>query len=667
MTTRTVPKSFPLLRERDYFTYRIARAPLIKNLAHAQNYLWAKAYRLYSTMAYEGNGNRHAVGEATTDAAPDGTQAVCVASFLCPPNWGASQRVKVQGRGVMSFGAGTFTASIWVGVYELDGTSASVYVKPANVTVAGTADWVVTVAVPGDRDVQIRVFILFQQTSGASVSPNNRYELKCISARYETGNATELGGDAPFINWKALSHDAAGNDLALSSGLLVDLVRDINGLYASRPPELCQSWLGDAWANTNVFTEVGRYTVWIPPKVTSVAGYLQCFCTHGGAGNEVRILLNGVVVQTFAALLAGNSEQIVTAFAVTPGAEAVITVEARSTAAGANWGTIVHGVWMYEEGVTLGLPVGTAVPASYQPLDEDELLADKPIVADLSGAVRAGIRKLLENNTWLARHRLRWLVGDWRHRVYKRVDSITMGFTGTEADPQWDWTPGPLSPHNTGRPRNITIRGDNATADGGGGVGGNGTDGIGGWPYGYSIAGADFVAGAYQHNFWPSSNDYYRHGRRVGRWRTNAGTGTAAIRSELGARARMLARGRRVRPTLHQTNWTDTRGPVAIEQYFLKQGRFALINVGSEALQIFVTGLNDGLASDLLPLWYGPRGQLYSNLGDVFDCVGRLLPPVLPSWIVGNDRLEGEMFEMELLSACIMDEPLNSTQLAALP
>ena len=79
------------------------------------------------------------------------------------------------------------------------------------------------------------------------------------------------------------------------------------------------------------------------------------------------------------------------------------------------------------------------------------------------------MKHLFANLLWLAKHRLRHLVADWRHRTLKRItgeDGMTASFPGSF----WDWTPPGLgpTPNLPGRaPKNITVRGDPRSTTGG--------------------------------------------------------------------------------------------------------------------------------------------------------------------------------------------------------
>lgn len=669
---RVIPAALPALRERNAYSRQLARGQLMRDISRAQNYIWARAYRVYANSAYEGNGSaRLSPGHSflyvgpddfthlADEPTPDGQYPfmTCMASFACPPNWGPSNLLKVQGRSTLANTEGD-PGIVYVGVYELDGTALNIWAFD-DYTADGANEWAVNINVPRDRTTQVRVFLAGDFPNAESLAT---HELIFISARYNLPTAADIGGDTPIIGWKALYSDTAGAvDDPFSSAVLVNLIRDTNSLLSMRPPEICQSYIGRNYVSDagGSYEEVGRYKVYIPPLVTDLAGRLVIYCTHGGTGNAVRVLVNGVEVAEYVDLPTGETDQTVSGFVVTPGAEAIITVEAATTAAGADWGTMVLGVAFWEEAVDLALPGGMSVPASYQPLDEQFLTVDKAIVAELNGTAVAGLRKLLENNTWLARHRLRWLVGDWRHRALKRIDTEALDGGAVSTNPYigWDWTRGPMNvEHRLYHPKNITIIGNDTTLDEGGFEATDDKDGIGAFPFGYSTDGGTVLSS------WPISQEYRRHGRRVGRYRTDAGTDTQAISIQDDARIRWLARGRRLEPAIPLAFDGGTQGPKVEDVSFIDQGYFA---IGELVLRVISGGrlLASGRAADSEARWYGPGIATHDSVGESFNVVGRC---PLRVGAETTNVLEGMLFEMELQSSLIMDDPLPQSTLDAL-
>lgn len=650
---RTIPKAMPTLRAENYFTRRSARAELVLRLAQAQNYLWAHGERIYGNGAYEGNGNKleYGVNDPAQEQMPNGAQGLCLLSFFCPPNWGASQRLKVQGRTAQVAGdAGSPNTTIVAALYELDGTliTGSVQSTSFDKPITVTANWVLNLSHPGNRPVQCRVWMGFTGTHAGDSATTS-----FVSARFQTGNTAEIGGDDVQATWQPTAH-FFDVDMPLSSALLVRLVENTNVLYALRPPELCQSWLGNNYANTATFAEVGRYVCWVGPRVSQLKGKLNVYCTHGGVGNEVQVLVDGVVVQTFTALPAGESNLDVNAFAPTSsGAENTLTIEARSTAAGADWGTIVHGVYFWEESVDLALPAGTAVPAAYQPLDEEALKPDDRIVAKLNGTRRAGVYYLLQNDTWLARHRLRWLVGDWRHRALKRAREESAG----KVQQSVDWTRG--AEERTDQlyhPKNITVRGDNVTADGTGSAAHDAQDGFGKWQYGL----ADVENSGGNIDVFPTAQIYRRHGRRL--WKTwlVKPTGMSSHLDGPHARMQMWFRGRRLRPDYMKLSFNSPGGPAEFESFYVGRGWLESNYVGSIYRQdVLAISIKD--PEDISPRWLGPQSQLTGlTAGGAFDVRGRI---DAKPYQLKTQHPEGLFFELELQTFFCGDEPLGQIDL----
>lgn len=656
---RLIPTSMPLLREHDYFSRRLARAELVRNLIHAQNYIWAKAYRVYMGHAYEGHGNwtRYDIQptEPGSEAAPTGHAGKCIASFLCPPNWGASSRLRLCFRSVQTGYSTGFMGRVVFGVYTLAGVYTGSY-KEWTDDRDGTIDAEVTMAVPQDQPYQIRMFLC--PTLGQDESSNKDIiEIKYLSAAYDTANASEVGGDTPQTIWQPITPtwlDHANNQFVVSA-LLRTLIRNTLHIWAYRPPTICNTWLAKPWHNTSTYTEVARYRVFIPSHITQLAGHLNTSCFSAGAGSGLRIKVGGVVVWTSAALAASEQEINVPAFNVTSNAYNDITVEAQSPAAGAGWGTVLTGVHLYEETVSLGITPF----ATYQPINEDLVEADDEITV-------AVLKKVVQNDAWLAKNRIRWVIGDWLHRTYKRVDDVNAnggkGTVSTEPYFGWDWTRGHDTAHRLEHPKNITVRGDNFSADAwSGSTAHDGQDGFGSSPNGYaSDTGA--TGGL---STWPGPNQFYRHGRRLAKIKISNATGAPLpINNVTNSRMRWYVRGRRLPPNaifvglsqgpnsgLAFDNGTTGPGP---EDFAFKDKAFiANYLAGIQGMRHNFIGGND-----MLPRW-GEQNSLGINVGS--EVVGRC-PYSYSTW----HQREGDLFEVELQAQFIADEPLTQTQLEAL-
>lgn len=676
---RTIPDSFPLIAARDFFSHRVARASLIRKLALAQNYLWAKTCRIYASSAYEGWGTMRYEGFPYT--APELNLTVplinftgqSVASFIVPPNSGAGQKLQIKGRSVISTTSGGATGYVVAEMLELDGTSLGQYAS-VNYAVNGSNDWSMVIYPPQDRFIQVRIYSAHQ-----FLNPGDFHGVSCLSARYLALTTAELGVGGSSVSsggmsdtWNPIAYAALAADDALSSALLTKLVEDTNHLWNYRAPEICQSWLHLPGVGTSTWTEIGRYTVYIPSRVTTISGKLYVYCTHSGSNTGVRVLINGSVAGTSSAST-GDSEISFSSLAVTDKAESVITIEARSDAGGSggDWGTNVWGVSFWEDGIDLALPSGNTVPSDYQPLDDDLLDADEAIVAEDLGTVRAGIKTLIENNIWLARHRMRWLIGDWRHRTLKRINSVTGSLTSPTVYTPWDWTPGGDNSTALPAPKNITLA--FGLLDASNSSPPSGQDGLAGWQFGYAISGNDgFVTGGT--SIWPLQGDFTRWkrgGNRLGRYFVETGTSTSSISSVSTARYRWMARGRRLTTAVPNQNFNGVgpslslqMSPNSTEGFFKNQGSFAL--QAGTPLVLQVTSSDRTVSQDTVPRWYGPVFGLHADLGSGFDILGSC-PHVAGAYNSPSGELdEGAVFEMELQSCLIMDEPLTQDDINAL-
>lgn len=645
MPIRTLPKNFPPLHESDYHARKIARVQLARKLAQAQNFLWASMFRVYGGCAYEGHGyslTNGATDPAATETAPDGTTSTkLVAAFACPPNWSASQRLKITGRVSKTNHTLTATGKVIASVWTIDGQYSGRYAAfNMSSDRNGAADFTLTLEVPREATHEIRIHL------GASLGVTemgaaDSFELQCVSARYEIASAAEMWGDAPAATWQPIAHPFVANNPPLAAALLRTIVRNTTHLYAYRSPEICHSWLKPANVNTASYAEVGRYAVYVPPRVTQLDGKLGVHSTHAVAGNDVRVLVDGVVVFTSATTAAGYSEIDITPFAVTPGAERVITVQARSTAAGGSTGVTVEGVWIWENDVTLSLPTGTTDPANYVPVDEATIESDDEIA-------EATWLRIVQNDTWLARQRLRWLVGDWRHRTYKRVavdgtSSYAAGWDYTRGDSSSAWYPN----HR----KNITINGNTTWMDATGSTTPDDREG-----YGYFPNGVDGNNIGFSLDTWPISQEQYQHGRRVGRFRIENHVPGYPINSVTNARVRWYARGRRLAPWHLKEFGAGYYGPLLEDASCRGRAYFEQLLAGVSGMKLPISAAND-----LVSAWYGPTTGLASQVAAAVTIHGRC-----PSNGQTGNSLEGALFEVELQATLLLDAPLTQADLNAL-
>lgn len=654
MTLRTIPAIFPSLYQREGYSRKTVKSSLIRKLALSQNYLWARLRRVYAGGGFEGHGNRmfhidasypqHWDGEETMLS---GHAGVPVVSFFVPVNWCASSRVLCQG--LFSFATkASSTAQIVAQLCELGGKVLSENIFVIHAADEGTDQaWSIEVQVPQDDSYQIRIFCVFldRNTEIESISESKDtpdwmtfgangegMKISNVSARYAVGNAADIGGDTVPTTW-APTADFFRDNMSVASAFLERLIKNTQHLYAMRPPELCQVYLEKPYNNTSSFVEVGRYTIWTPSRITKLTGKLVSYCTSGGAGNEVRVKLNGSVVQTFTALASGETVSDVTAFTVTDNQENTITIEAKSTSASTDWGTIVWGVSFWESDTTLALPGATTVPSAFAPLDEEAIEGDDVITAEGNNAFsqRGGIRKLFDNDRWLARHRLRHVIGDWRHRTLKRG---YLSPNTTTAEPRVDWTPGPFTSglnDQEANPKNITVRGGTSTEDD--------KDGYGTYATGLpsSESGSQLAAsvGSTISAAWsyPTSIDFPLEGRRLGRWPLVNPSGIKVLPTDSSS-VRIVMRARRLRVQSMATG-SDGFGPEDAEFQYIGKAYLEFLqdsSVNTMPIQppdVYKAG--QVLAPlDTLPSWLPQITLVGTGADQTFKVRGRLPPQASP-------------------------------------
>lgn len=655
MPRRTLPQNFPFVHPGEGWTAQLLKASLMRRLAQAQNYLWANLRRVYAGHGYDGfsnylgntpNSNTVQVG---LDPLPDGSLGRPVCTFYVPRNWCAGTLLRNKFRYTFTAGVGSPTARVVFVLYRLDDTYAGIHAYED--CTAGTKDGVVSFRVPQDQDYQCRVFIQLV-SAGDDAQFTNLIKLTYLSSRYDT-DATDIHGLTPSqITW-ANRYDLPTTTFPPAASAFFDrIIRNTLWHYTHRNPELCQAYFGVPWHNTSTFTEVGRYAVNIAAGVSTIEGRLYVRTMNGGAGSEVRVLLNGTVQQTWTALALGDTE--LTSTITLPnanGAEYTITIEARNSTT-TNWGTIVWGVSYWESVTTL--PGATvAAPTDYAPLDEDYLEGDDNIVALYAGGSStfpAGFVRLQQNDRWLMKNRPRHLIGDWRHRTLKRLATYTS--YGTTFDPRVDWSRGDNWSLQLDAYKNMTIRGDSGSYDdtdslGNYSTGQGGNTGYNETPYTY-----------------PSDMYFTQHGRRLGRYPIAIPTGITPLVTNGFSQWRLMVRARRLRPYLLSTD-VNGNGPAVEEPAYLGKG--------------YVDPIYDGTSKGLVPIQDNntpgrdtTQRWLLSKRADHLQSSGVKYVQLrgrLPSQPVGAPpvpRPEGMCFEIEVTSVFLVDEPLTASYLATL-
>lgn len=645
-----IPNTFPQLDVAEVNTRQLLKSSLIRKLALAQNFLWAHG-RIIMANGYEGNGfsisNKD--DNKNSEILSDGRIGICVSAFLVPANWNKNNQVKI------SFRTAIPTSATGVVVAQLENLSGGVISSVNSGTIgSGLVDSSFTIDIPTTGSYQIRVFISNFDFSGiafSSVQPAGTYSFAIlhVSARFL---------EAPDVDstWFEFPTDFFSNNYPVASVFLNKLVRNILHLWGTRTPQICQAYLGPTYWNDSSFQELARYVVWLPHKINEIKGKLFVYCTHSGAGNEVRIKLNGTTMQTFTALAAGFQELTVSAYAVTGNAEATITVEAKSTAAGTNWGTQLMGVQVWESGTSV-----TSPPSNYAPLDFNALEGDDAITAqDLNkfGEV-AGLRHLFNNDKWLAEHKLRCLIGDWCHRTVKRGPEITLG--GGDYDPRIDWTRGINASVFAGNARgkvfrNITVMGGNEDVDGQGKF----PDGLEDAQSGYNPGGVDPGDPMF---IYPISLTYNGKGTRLGLCTVDSTPSTFVA---------VHARARRRVPYLQVNDATGT-GPLSADDAYQKRGYLDVISDpgGAGVFNKMIWPILPGVGlnyDDRLPIWLPAMTTDHQTTPYNINIAGRLLSQWEGLSVDGEDphRPEGMLFEIELHSLHIADVPLTEADLQGL-
>lgn len=669
---QTIPNAWPLVKQVECNNHAILKASLMRRLAQTQNYLWSNLRRVYANHGCEGNpvfmcnlgsgggtGTLRGGAQGGLTIMPDGAGARAICSFLVPPNWCGGSIVAIYGRCVIVRTTVATVGAIYACVVDI-ATEQIVNANYASVpiTAAGINDWFTLLQVPQDKTYQI---IIYQQfTNGAPTDDtlfNQSMQCQCVSARYSTASTTDLSGDIAPTLYKTHYTPGVGYN-ADSSAFLRRILDNSQQMFSTRAPELCQSWLAANWNNTNVFVEVGHYTVFTPHPVDTAAGQLYVRCQGaGGAGNEVRVLLNGGVVQTNVALAAGDTVIALAAFAITTNQVNVITVEAKSSVAGANYGTMVLGVSVWETNANVG---AAAVPAAYKPLNELDLQGDSPIVNDQDGnGYTTGVKQLFENDRWLAKNRLRHLIGDWRHRTQKRLwaDYTSANFF----DPRVDWTQGDQVSGQPFAYKNMTINSELYSSAGGPNTA---TDAIGNFSNGQGTStgtppnAIGTVPGSI---IYPPTQTFTRNGNRLGLYWFAIPAGCTTHISNGQSSFVVRTRAHRLLP---QTPSLDagSAGPLSLEALYKGTGWF---EIGHNLGTVAISGTNKVIpivgqaGDDTMRQWQAEIVTMHASTG--LNPIPLAMAGVLafPPQAFGAPNL----FEIEMCSIFIADAPLSQNAL----
>lgn len=692
MATRTIPSLCPSIQIAELGVGRSARADLIRRFALTQNWLWANLRRCYSFWANDGEGNfvdGASVANISTAPAVGGWEdpgivdmpggsgkGLCVATFVFPPPPVGNTSARFQGRA--SFSREVGTASVRVTLHELDAAETFTGDWAETTTTAdGTWDWVIDdFAVPSARPIVGKIWIggyLGASATGPSAGVYDRLTLFNVSARWLPPPTYGIAAtnEAPF---EPIDPATAVADRCLDTPLLDGIRRQLASLVCSRgQTEILQTWFGQTnQRDGNSGTvEVARYTVYVSAGVNEISGKIYALYTEATHTPRIIVAWNGSAVATLTPTFTPYAVQAID-FSFAPGAhdvEGVLTVaieiERLSNPAAFtinDHGLEVLGVFAWESAIdTADWPA--AAPANYAPLDEARLLGNDDIAANLehNEGARTGISHLLNNGLWLAQNRLRSLVGDWRRRVLKRIADENGNQVGTYVGAFWDWTRGlHASTLQSSKPKNITVRGDLATNDGWarGAANHDDLDGFGLVASGYSDTGAGGVATS-----WPATQAYRGHGRRLAVWPCVVPAGLTMHPSDAEATSTFWVRAARRRPALMGPTFNgSTLGPAIEESYWANRGSIEIDWPTTGGLSFPIRSTAPGYVDDYRLRWLDSQTKLsYKGEG---TARGRLPIAFIP--LSSANVLEGTLFEVELTSLLVMDDPLPLTSLALL-
>jgi len=695
MAIRTIPTIFPNILPSEIAVGRALKSDVFRRFAQAQNYLWSNIRRAYAFWAYDGEGN-FAAGSTIAEThdresvlgredpmivdMPGGNyRGLCVATFRIPPPPVGNTAARFQGRASYTEEAGG-TAVIRVTLHELDAaeTYTGIYAEDTLGTTDTAWDWSLEVGIPSNRPMVGKLWIGGTLTwAPAAGGGLTHYDPGAadedVLLIYSVSGRWLPPAEFPTVGLLPFEPTAIDNSTCVDVAILDQVRRQLVSLAGSRGQlEILQTWLHYAVGSVSTsFEEVGRYVIYISAAVTEITVRITALRTEVDDA-EIQIKIDGSVEATITANYtqyeAGNYEVTI---AVTGDMEVTLTVEARLTVAlGAGpfvgdsvQGIEVLGVFAYESAVDQTGWIETG-PTDFSPLDENRLKANDIVSVELEAVegARTGLLSLLNNNLWLAKHRLRSLVGDWRRRTYKRIDDDS-GTAVFGADPGafWDWTRGiEAVAWRLLKGKNITVRGDGVTDDGWGraAAGHNNLDGYGRAPHGYSDTGGGGSA-----SVWPSTQTYRGHGRRLSAIYCGVPTGYQFHATDGTATSTMHARARRLRPALFGTTFDGgTLGPALEEPNWVNRGSLEVDWPSTGGLSFPIRSSAPAVVDDHQLRWLSAQSKLsYVGEGTVR---GRLPIKWIP--IDTANTLEGTLFEIELTALLVMDDPLPATSLALL-
>ena len=684
MAIRTIPARFPLVQQAELAYGRSMKADILRRFAQAQNFLWANVRRAASLWAYDGAGNFISGKSLATAGAgsvvpgwsdsliadmPGGTyKGICVATFAIPAPQIGNTRIRAQGRA--NFQRNTGTAAIRVTLHEVDDdeTFLGAYQTATLTSTSSTWDWSFDLECPNNRPVVGKVWfggLLGSSTSGTGGTYDT---LTIYSASVRWLPPDQLGAPTGTFDFEPVAPTAFTAGDSADVALLDQVRRGLVALGGSRgQTEILQSWFGEIERTTTSFLEVGRYKVYTSVEVGTI-GY-RLFLFKGDKDGQVLVKWNGTTKATIdvkAPQANWSVAEYSGTFTIAAGdmdAESVLSLEVKNVADSTAHGCMVIGVFAWEEAIdATGWPT---VPSAFAPLDEGRLVADEFLVYDLepNESARTGVKHLFANLLWLAKHRLRHLVADWRHRTLKRItgeDGTTASFPGSF----WDWTPPGLgpTPNLPGRaPKNITVRGDLTVDDGWtrGAANHDSLDGFGHVTTGFS----DFDTSGITTG-WPAFQQYRGHGRRLSGLVLVIPSGLSMHASDGTATSTFRARARRVRPASMGVTFNQGQlGPTVEEVNWQNRGSLEVDWPSTGGLSLPIRSSSANVVDDYLPRWLPTQSKLsYATASGRVR--GRLPIASIPN--SQANVLEGTLFEVELLGLLAYEDPLSPAALALL-
>lgn len=705
MTKRhTLPDTFPTLHERDYYSRRIARGDVFRRIAQAQNYIWANQGRIHGMSAYEGRNctvydTIKGYSSHTADGIDDKHDAIQLASIMVPDNPGPSRSVDVTVQFGLSATAG-FAFTLVAEVYELDGTYTGVHQSATTSTTSAT-EMTLTVTVPHGRPCQIVVWASYFHSGSATEYATCYY----LYAKFTDPTTDQLFGSPVIPSWTLINKSTglADGD-PVSAPLMRTLVRNTLALW-SRQWVIANCYLSDQM-NSGGFIGSPGYRFTPGPKCTKVDITLYLYQFNASVSGTVNYNMSGGgTLSTTDTINSVGYHTLTHTVTVTPGAVCNLNLRWAGPNSGTtgDWGANLYGVTITEQGADPGI----AIPSAFQPIDEELFTAD-----DLIDTTTV-LNKLLANDIWLLANRPRVLVSDWCHRTLKRLEKDDAGII----PPEWDWTrgdvPGALMasaitsggagfPYGQGgRLANITVCGNNTTADMSGSTSHDNQDGEGVYPDGLANSwSASDTSGSTDKRLWPTSEKFRRHGRRLAMFNitqpASARVGATAplVHNKVpGARIQTWVRGSRCSPALQAgfayqndalggatkaVNVRPVRGPAPENSFYMGWGSFDIDYNATSSSQILLRPdlrnsaivpdeFIDSVYGDMSAQWIGPAVEVQpSTPPTTLTIRGRLINKSGSKLRAGTEALEGSVFEMELQSAFVADVPLTQDLLDAL-